>query len=251
MILRKRVEDFIDCEKIDRMYRTLVDMIPDQPRTDKCLVLDLDETLVHTSEEPHKLRELGIFSDPKLLDLRYRTYHLKLDDVVEKRGTGVRTELWGVERPHLREFLLFALGYFRVVAIWSAGQLKYVESIADRIFRDLKPPSVIYSWSQCRNDNGMLEKPLRQMFDDQTLAQAGASLMKPENTLVVDDRLTTFANVNPENGILIPGYSPSPTISDLMRDDQALLQLIRWLSQPEVMSAPDVRILDKSRIFTQ
>ena len=147
-------------------------------------------------------------------------------------------------RPHLKTFLAWAHQHFRVVAVWSAGQTKYVERMVDEMFRDLAPPATIYSYPECRNHHSVIEKPLSQMFDDKKLG------MTPEKTLVIDDRLTTFASVNPNNGILIPAYSPELTIDQLTRDDKALLELQAWFMRPDVMSVSDVRTLNKQQIFS-
>lgn len=213
-------------------------------KTDWCLVLDIDETCVHSTEDFPRLQELGIFKNPNLMDLRRRTYCFHLEDVIEPRGTGQVTPIWGVMRPHLKTFLAWAQTHFRKVAIWTAGQPKYAEKMVDEMFRDLSAPVTVYSFPQCHNNHSVIEKPLSQMFSDPNLK------MSPEKTLVIDDRLTTFANVNPNNGILIPAYKPNLNLDPLMRDDTALLELQAWCERPEVMSVADVRTLNKSQIFS-
>src|SRR5690606_31782804 len=110
--------------------------IPSTSLTNKCIVLDLDQTLLATQESINSLHELGILSNPNLLSLRNRTYYFTIEDL-EGPGIGTKYNYWGVTRPHCHEFLLFCFSYFRVVAIWSAGQRPYVESIVDYLFRDL------------------------------------------------------------------------------------------------------------------
>ena len=72
--------------------------------------------------------------------------------------------------------------------------------------------------------------------------------MSLENTLVIDDRKSTFS-ANPGNGIKIPLYSPPETINGIESDDIALKQFMFWLLRSEVINTKDVRTLDKSRIF--
>jgi len=73
--------------------------------------------------------------------------------------------------------------------------------------------------------------------------------MRLENTFIVDDKIHNFENVNSDNGILIPEYSPMSTVDELRSSDDHLLRLMSWLTRPEVIRCKDVRILDKSSIF--
>ena len=73
--------------------------------------------------------------------------------------------------------------------------------------------------------------------------------MTPANTFALDDRDDTFA-VNPLNGIRIPPYEPQFTSEGIMAEDEALLQLMYWLSLPHVRYATDIGKLDKTKIFT-
>ena len=229
------------------LYKTALDDIPSKPLTNKCIVLDIDETVVHSSEKLGQLRKLGILSDPNLLDLKKRTYLLSLDDVVYKKGTGKKTEMWGITRPHVKEFLIACFSYFRVVAVYSAGKKKYVEAIVDYLFRDIKRPHIIYARDECEAaTNGLLIKPLTKMIKQ----EAGLSkYMNLDNTFILDDRTSVFETVNPNNGIQIPAYKPALNITSLRTDDVALKQLMMWLYLPEVMNSDNIRDLDKSAIF--
>jgi TFIIF-interacting CTD phosphatase-like protein len=193
--------------------------------------------------------------DPQYLDLRRRLYRFQLEDILRKKGEGIVSTMWGVKRPHLDEFINFAFSYFRIVAVWSAGQPSYVEKICEIIFRDHRPPHLIYTSDDCVTAlDGYFEKPLQRMFSS---TPSIASMMDHSNTFMVDDRPWTFRQ-NPHNGILIPRYTPHSDESSssdidpywLLSDNQALPELIDWFSQPEVMSARDVRYLDKSNIFS-
>ena len=229
------------------LYKTDLDKIPFKSLTDKCIVLDLDETLVHSNERMDQLKELKIITDPKLLDLRRRIYQISLDDVVYKKGTGMRTDIWGIVRPHVKEFLIGCFSYFKVVVVWSAGKRKYVDAIVDYLFRDIKRPHVVYSYNECeRLSNGLLVKPLSNMIKN---VPGLSKYMSLNNTFIVDDRLSTFDPVNPNNGILIPLYEPLFNIHLLRANDISLKQLMMWFMRPEVMYSNNVRELDKSRVF--
>jgi hypothetical protein len=221
------------------------DDIPSVSITNKCIVLDLDLTLVCTQDNTESIKDFKILTDPSLLALRRRTYYSVIDDL-NAPGTGTKFDYWGITRPHLNEFLLFCFSYFRIVAVWSAGQRAYVEGIVDHIFKDIRPPHVVFTHDDVIEEpDRIIIKPLEKMFNSNPILQ---KYMNFENTLALDDNISTFRD-NPDNGILIPPYEPAPSINAMSRDDPALLQLKAWLLQPEVADSPDVRTLDKSLIF--
>jgi hypothetical protein len=160
----------------------------------------------------------------------------------------IRSELWGITRPHVREFLIMCFSYFQIVAVWSAGQKKYVEAIVDYLFGDLRRPHVVFTYDDCEeSDDGFLVKPLEKMI---STVKGLDQYMSLYNTLAIDDRLSTFSPVNPYNGIVIPPYDPLFTISSLNQADERLKQLSRWFLRPDVIASTNVQLLDKSNIFT-
>lgn len=235
--------------KYKNMFHSDLNKIPDKPLTDKCIVLDLDETLVHSSPEGNieLLKELEIFSDPKNYDLRERVYKITMEDVVHKKGTGDKTQMWGVFRPHFREFLIFCFTYFKLVIVWSAGRKNYVHTIVDQLFLELPRPHVIFTYDDLEKlQNNTLIKPLNKLV--RTIPGMNKH-MSLENSFIIDDRLTVFQEPNPHNGIQIPPYKPNFNLTSLRENDERLKQLIAWFKRPEVMNSRDVRKLDKSRIF--
>lgn len=216
------------------------------PLTNKCVVLDLDQTLIATQENIDSLKQLEIFSNPKLLELRNRSYYMTIDDL-GAAGAGTLYDFWGVTRPHIDEFLTFCFSYFKIVAVWSAGKRPYVEAIVDHIFRDIRQPHIIFTHDDINiGPGGHVEKLLTKMMDSNTVLRRYMSL---QNTLAIDDNSMTY-HKNVGNGVLIPAYEPKLNIKSLSSDDTVLLQLKYWLLQPEVINARDVTILDKSKIFT-
>ena len=231
-------------------YKTTLDGIPFKSLTNKCIVLDLDETLVHSNENMDKLQELEIMTNPELLDLKRRTYQISMDDVVYKKGEGVKTVMWGIVRPHVKEFLVSCFSYFKVVIVWSAGKRKYVDAIVDFLFKDIRRPHVVYSYDQCeRTSNNLIVKPFMKMIN----AEPGLNkYMSLDNSFMIDDRNTVYAGYvgdNPDNGIQIPAYRPAFNIHSLRSDDIALKQLMTWFLRPEVMASPNVRELNKNDVF--
>lgn len=227
------------------MYRTAKNSISNISRTDRTIVLDLDETLVSTQEEENMqdLFELKILADPRNMVLRSRTYHLMLDDMgVGREGSGTRNEMWGITRPYTHEFLLFCFSYFKNVVVWSAGQKDYVHALVDYLFKDFPQPHLILTRDDTKKgSDGNPYKPLRYVYE--RLPDANAT-----NTLHLDDWDLTYRD-NKQNGVHIPKYSPDLNIKAMVKDDVALLQFMNWLQLPEVIASNDVRTLDKSKIF--
>jgi len=227
------------------LYHVESDDIPQLSMTDKCIVLDLDQTLIATQDSIDSLKEFGIMSDPSLMSLRSRTYYLSIEDL-EKPGIGTNYEFWGVIRPHTKEFLIFCFSYFKIVAVWSAGQRPYVEAIVDYIFKDIRSPHIIFTYDDIdMGPNGHVEKPLTKMIESNPVLRRNMSL---KNTLAIDDNNMTYIK-NLGNGVLIPAYEPPLNINAMLGDDPALLQLKYWFLQPEVMNSKDVTTLDKNSIF--
>lgn len=210
--------------------------------TDMTVVLDLDETAVHTFKSLDSYKQLGIDKHP---DLRSRTYQLTMNDVVTPHGLGQVTKMWGIKRPHINEFLIFCFSYFRVVIVWSAGKYKYVHSVVDSLFGDIIPPHLIFTWDDCLKVDGICDKDLTKIYNHPELGKYA----RPENTLIIDDKEYSFDRGSPYNGILIPQYKPNLRLESLRADDIALLQLQSWLQTPEVINSKDVRLLNKVKIF--
>ena len=223
--------------------------------TDYCIVLDMDETLVHTHEDNDgldTLDDLDILRDPELDDLRQRTYVINFTQ--ESDGISFPYTMWGTTRPYLKEFLSFCFSFFKLVVIWSAGKTGYVKAIVDYMFRDLEAPHIVYTDVKCvtirdeEKGRDIMVKPLAKLIQEEPQLERYMTLDK---TLIVDDRWSTFRNINDDNGILIPPYEPESTIEDLREPDDTLLRLMYWLTSPGVVEAKDVRRLDKTHVFDE
>jgi TFIIF-interacting CTD phosphatase-like protein len=211
-----------------------------KPITQKCIILDLDETLVHSSENFEKILRLKPFDDPAMFDLRNRLYDLCLS------GYSGKPNIWGITRPHLEEFIMFCFGYFQKVCVWSAGTPEYVKKIVEYIFPPGYQPHVVYTRIDCSYaQNGKIFKPISKMLPHKECE----GVMKLENTLFVDDQDHAFIK-NPYNGIVIPPYDPDVSYHGLIHEDRCLLDLMDWLMRPEVIASKDVRYLEKDYIFT-
>jgi TFIIF-interacting CTD phosphatase-like protein len=225
-------------------------------KTDKVLVLDLDESLLHTFNEKSELKageDLRIMTNPKTMDLRSRVYNLNIET---DRGSGNSSVMWGIKRPHLDEFLNFVNDYAMLNIVYTAGIYEYGHSIVDNVFSNSFEPNAILTRNNCEPVGNSYEKPFWKMVKEVPELEGfikydgtkGSDNVK--NVLIIDDRKVSFRQ-NPNNGILIPAYDPRTTLESLRQDDQALLQIMNWLRRPEVMNSSDVRKLDKSYIFNK
>ena len=207
-------------------------------KTNKTIVLDLDSTLLHTCDDMEIWDKLEVYTNPKNAKLRSRVYFFELIDVTEKTGSGSKTVLWGVLRPHVYTFLRFCFDYFENIIVWSAGQKKYVHAICDFLFQEFeKQPTIIFTYEDCEIGSNYIHKPLVKFPQI------------PVHTIVtLDDNVTTFSK-NKGNGLLIPPYEPEFDYNGIMEDDRHLLNVMYWLTSPEVMNANDIRIPSKITCF--
>jgi len=199
------------------------------------LVLDLDSTLIHSTIDSNEIPNLKPYSDPDNIILRSRIYKFNMTD--EKSRRNPISTVWGIFRPGVFEFLTFASKYFAKIHVWSAGKKKYVHSICEILFPD-KKPHIIFTYDDCIFKGDNIYKPLSKLWD--LVPDA-----KPENTIVIDDRVDTFS-LNIDNGILIPAYEPEIKISDIMKHDDSLEIIKDWLLNFEVIHIPDIRNIDKN-----
>ena len=193
------------------------------------IVLDLDETLIHTYENSNILKEL----------------YNKGEDKLKKDIIFLSNNLSCIKRPYLDEFISFCFKTFRIVIVWSAGSPEYVKELCEKSFTLYKPYR-IYTKDHIKNigcKRGICDyhKPLIEIFKE----NPGMNL---KNTFIVDDKLTNFIQSNPYNGILIPPYEPN-TEKEILSDDRALYMLMLYFSDINVIKSKDVQELKKDITF--
>lgn len=230
----------------------------------KNIVLDLDETLIHTfiptdaednrapnnKHHAYSLKEFQfIFNDNNYFEHRKRLYLLDMIRLQRKYGNDIEDSFWGFYRPHLREFLIFCKSYFNKIIIWTAGTYLYGHGICDIIFDGLYQPDLILTREDCETrNNNKIYKPLSKIY----LMPQFRGIVTPENTLLIDDRASNFVS-DPHNGIQIdpfdPEYDNIPIKKWLNMKDDRLLELQEWLSRNEVLKARDIRSIKKENIF--
>jgi len=212
------------------------------------IILDIDETLVHTfsPDETEEFLKLEPFTNPLLFSIRNRVYNTILYDVGEPAGSGDRWNMYGIKRPYLNEFLTYCFKRFENVIIWSAGKKEYVDHLAgvmtDFLDEDAK---FVLNFDHVRHGEEDYDKPIdfiKEFYQD-------IKNVNLNNTFIVDDKSSNFHVPNPFNGILIPAYNPTLTINGLLQKDTMLLKLMDFFKQPHVCSTSDIRKIDKQRIF--
>lgn len=191
-------------------------------RNPKCIVLDLDETLIHS--KPGNIT--------------------KKSSKVPIHNINIEGDMWSViERPHLKDFVNFIYKYFDLVIIWSAGTYEYVHAICKLIF-PYYDECIVYTRDDCINENGNYIKPLIELEKNEYLL---SPIMNLRTMFVVDNLDDTFVK-NVSNAIHIPNFEPEP--SDLPKiHDVALLKLISYFSELN-RDIDDIRLIDKN-IFQQ
>lgn len=216
-----------------------------QPETEFTIVLDMDETLlsaifVEKSSETPLEKVKDIYSKNDLYDIRIRSFRVPFYDPIEEVGSGIKYDCWGITRPNLHKFLKFAFRYFKKVVVWSAGRFAYVKRLTREITKDTHQFDLIWTYNDCTK--GGLGKPLNKLISEHP------ELGDISKIFIVDDKASSIAD-NKENGIIIPPYNPGMEITNLRKDDQALIKLMEWFKTPEVRNATDIRKLNKKNIF--
>lgn len=219
------------------------------PKTKFNIVLDIDQTLVHTSDKTVDLELLSNLDDELRIHLRRKLYSMNFIDVIDKEDEYdfISSNYSGMYRPYLKEFLNFCFEYFENVIIWSAGKKKYVDKLCQFMFPLKNKPLLIYTYDDCIFEDDGVSKPLEKLYQDPKTKD----MLNPNNTFHIDDRDDTYSE-NPNNGILIPEFFCDMELSTIANhEDNNLLKLMSWFSLPEVRKSKDIRLLNKEEIFSK
>ena len=214
----------------------------------KYIVLDIDATLVHTHGDMDDFKMLKVYGSDEQLEMRRKLYNMRLIDVSDVPGEGEITDLAGIYRPYLKEFLEFCFDYFSGIVIWSAGKRKYVHKMCEYMFPLKKQPLTIFTYDDCEGDeDDYIVKPLEKLYKHPQLK----GKLNETNTFVLDDREETYS-YNKRNGILIPEFESDMSVEDICNHpDGELLKLMTWLNTSEVKNSKDIRKLNKTNIFNK
>jgi len=164
---------------------------------------------------------------------------------VKQGAEGLESDFCAVKRPHLDLLLSVLRQQFDYVGIWTAGCRDYAVKISREIFRDHYPPDFVLS-----HDNIVRYGPLRHEYHKplRVFDTIHPGMLDPRFTLFVDDTKENFME-NPDNGIIIPPFEPSPA-DPFNNSDRCFRHLINWLQSDTVRNSTDYRTLDKTTIFS-
>lgn len=150
-------------------------------KSDKLLIFDLDETLIHATEQP--------------LD---RVYDLKFD------------QYFVYERPHLKSFLTSVAAHF-TIGIWSSADDDYVAEIVRHITPDSVDLLVVWGRSRCTYRRDL---ELDTYYFEKRLDKLKNRGFRLEKILIVDDS-PEKSRANYGNAIHIKEYTGQQDDSEL------------------------------------
>lgn len=134
-----------------------------------CIVLDLDGTLVATTENPHESGEL----------LHFKDMH------------GDPATIWLHKRPGFDDFIRQCFDR-TVVGVWSMGQPGYVEAVVS-LFP--QKPKFVFNWWNCDRAKGKIFKRLN-------------NIPHPGRAIMVDDKTITLEMCERVTAVTVPEWTP-------------------------------------------
>lgn len=185
----------------------------------KTIILDLDETLVHTFSST-----TGFDSASKNPNLKNRIFSFTLDGEF----------MWGFIRPFAHDFISLLQKYYNI-GVWSAGLRDYVEKIVSILF--VQPPVFVWSREDCEDvylpsENQVVKKkPLTKLYNH-------FPCLNRTNSLIIDDR-DDVCDENTSNHIHIPSYELNQKKIDHNHKDDSLECLCKYLL--DLVNVRDVR----------
>lgn len=205
---------------------TSITIVPRDKKNGKHLVLDLDETLVHTFDDKDGLADFVNYLTP---EQRKRIY------MIEFPGG---ESMWGYIRPYAEEFLRVAFNEFESVGVWSAGTQYYVANIVQVVFKD-QSPKFVMSRNQC-NELKIKNEEVPCRYKPLEVIYSMHADHTSKNTVIVDDR-HDICELNCMNNIRIPEFNMNNFNNPAMVNDITLLTLAKWFQDPQFRDAKDVR----------
>jgi len=208
----------------------------------RTMILDIDQCMANAYIESTSEAVLREGMKPENLKHRHRMMTMCIPSDTDPVGY----DFAAIKRPGLDKFLRFADAYFDQIIVWTAGDYEYGHAMVREIFRDHRKPDLIMTRDNIAyndpNDPRSGHKPLR------VIGSLRPGMIDPAWTLFLDDTIGNFQD-DPDNGLHIPRYMPDES-DPFASTDRCLYHLMEWLDRPEVRDARDVRLLDKSKIFT-
>lgn len=188
----------------------------------RTLVLDLDETLIHTFDrEEHE--NLDLSKAPAHLLDQFYILDFYYSDTYEQE------HIIGIRRPNLDYFLRSARKLYDLIVVYTAAKYEYARQVVRAIFDNSghPPPDFIFTREDCVTTKDGLTKPLSYLLE---LSPELAALTNVEHMVILDDQHRNFL-FNPENGIEIAMYKPEPYLEALIEEDLYLLAALEHLKK--------------------
>lgn len=185
------------CACFCRKQRTYL-IAPAPQNSKKTLILDLDETLVHSSLKPTSTHEF--------------TIQVKID--------GSCNAVYVATRPHLREFLTRAAEIYEIV-VFTAGLRSYAEDVIDIIDCDNVISHRLYRESCAR-------------LNDQYIKDLSALGRNLDNVVIVDNSPISY-QLQPNNAVPIKSWLDNPNDNMLVKVMEILEGLVHVKSIPKII----------------
>jgi RNA polymerase II subunit A small phosphatase-like protein len=180
----------------------------------KTLILDLDETLIHTESVPDDYADMYDY-----------------DFIMpSKRGSQYYTK----KRPYLDQFLTYAFENFDV-AVWTAAGEDYAKLVLSNIGVNLSDLKFLYTKDNCTLKIDYYGQHSGSYYGVKNLNKLKKKGYDLDQVLIVDDIAATASN-NYGNLVLI-----KPFVNDY--DDTELLKLISYLET--IKDSSNVRRIEK------
>lgn len=204
----------------------------------KVLVLDMDETLIHTLGASARIELLTSYPNATAaLQACGDLFGVRFERTVRPSGTDREEDVLVIKRPGVDEFLRRARKTFSHVLIWSAGQKEYVEKVIDGLFERHPPPDLVMTYDDIHHESNGYSKPLSRVYEKVDAAS-------PKNTILVDDCESNFIH-DTNNGVKIKRYAPAirEIITGQYNTDTELYVLADYFADKSFASARDVRTI--------
>ena len=202
-----------------------------RPQNGRILLLDIDETLVHSFTQLDQYQKLITEERKFYLENRPSFYRLRIP-ILDNDGNINMFDFWGILRPYLDYFLKAAFENFQLVGIFTAGGESYAREMEKILFGrvGIKPDFIFHKKDLSINGKAY-HKPIVR-----TLSKIGINT-DTKKVLLIDDRIENFIE-EPENCLLVPHFNPA-NIKNFVHD-QSLKKIADFFYTSEFADTEDL-----------
>ncbi|ORZ35170.1 HAD-like domain-containing protein [Catenaria anguillulae PL171] len=180
--------------------------IPCPPGSKPILALDLDETLIHSSQTPSRILRAGAVRP---------SFHI---DVIQNNDPRTHETFWVYERPWAREFLATVAEHYTVL-VFTAGIREYASQILDRLDPHCQFIQGRLYRDSCTDTSTFSSRAAIGTSFTKDMTKVAADLTR---VLLVDNTKGCF-HMQPTNGILIRSWYSDEKDCELQRLAEFLL----------------------------